>query len=61
MFDDPKLWEEVGYWLKAVASLEVSVTLQRTKDTSPLFLEDHSSPDDLIQFVLPTMATRPDG
>ena len=51
MFDDPKLWEEVGYWLKAGSLIGgEQVTLQRTKDTSPLFLEDHSSPDDLIQF-----------
>ena len=51
MFDDAKLWNEVGYRVahgQLIAGSEV--TLQRTSDTSPEFLETHSSPDDLIAF-----------
>ena len=52
MFDNPMLWTDVGY---AVASGELEddkrVVLQRTTDTSPMFLEDHSKIDDLITFI----------
>ena len=51
MFDNPMLWTDVGY---QVASGELQegheVALRRTEDTSPSFLERHSSIDDLIQF-----------
>ena len=51
MFDNPKLWTDVGY---QVASGELwegrEVALRRTEDTSPSFLENHSKIDDLIQF-----------
>ena len=51
MFDNPKLWTEVGY---QVASGELAegreVALRRTEDTSPSFLEQHSNIDELIQF-----------
>ncbi len=51
MFDDPKLWEEVGYRVKEGALREGSVaSLERTSETSPIFLEDHSALDDLVQF-----------
>ena len=52
MFDQPQLWEEIGYEVKN-GSLKDGhpVTLHRNRDTSPGFLEDHSMPKDLIQFV----------
>jgi superfamily I DNA and RNA helicase len=51
MFDQSSLWLEVGY--KAVeGTLEDGheVTLKRTQDSSPRFLEQHSDISDLIQF-----------
>ena len=51
MFDNPQLWTEVGY--RAIDGRlgdGQRVTLQRTLETSPSFLEEHSSIDDLIQF-----------
>ena len=52
MFDHPELWEEIGYQ-KRGGKLEEgsSVTLYRSEETSPKFLEAHSSIDDLIQFI----------
>ena len=51
IFDQNSLWTDVGY---AVEEGELSggqnVTLARTAETSPEFLENHSSFDDLIQF-----------
>ena len=51
MFDSSSLWEEVGY---KVISGELSggsqVTLARTPETSPKFLEEHSAIDEIIQF-----------
>jgi superfamily I DNA and RNA helicase len=51
IFDHNQLWLEVGY---EVADGHLSdgceVTLARSEESSPSFLEDHSSPDDLIQF-----------
>ncbi len=51
MFDNPKLWTEVGYHV-ASGELEEGrdVALRRTEDTSPSFLEEHSNIDELIQF-----------
>ena len=52
MFDNPLLWTEVGYQLKdGELSDGQQVTLQRTTEASPAFLEDHSSVGDLIQFI----------
>lgn len=52
MFDQPQLWEEIGYQRKDGELREgSSVTLHRTPDTSPEFLEDHSATDDLIRFI----------
>ncbi len=52
MFDHEQLWEEIGY---RVVDGELragsKVTLGRTPDTSPRFLEEHSDPEDLVQFV----------
>jgi len=51
MFDNPKLWIDVGYH---VANGELQegkeVALRRSEDTSPSFLEEHSDIDELIQF-----------
>lgn len=51
-FDQDKLWTDVGYTVEE-GHLEPGqdVTLARTADTSPLFLEDHSPLDDLLKFV----------
>lgn len=51
-FDQDKLWTDVGYTVEE-GHLEPGqdVTLARTAETSPLFLEDHSPPDDLLKFV----------
>ena len=49
MFDDPQLWEKIGYQCKEGELMEgSSVTLCRSEQTSPKFLEDHSK--DLIEF-----------
>ena len=51
MFDEPKLWDEVGYRVSSGSLVGGSlVTLQRTRDTSPRFLETHSPVDDLLRF-----------
>ena len=53
MFDHPRLWEEIGYRVHDGALRDGSqVTLHRTAETSPRFLEDHSDIDDLIRFVV---------
>ncbi|MDX4956082.1 DEAD/DEAH box helicase [Delftia acidovorans] len=51
-FDQDKLWTDVGYTVEE-GELEPGqdVTLARTAETSPLFLEDHSPIDDLLKFV----------
>lgn len=52
IFDHNQLWLEVGY--KEVTGGDLTdgsdVTLARTEESSPEFLEDHSPVDDLIQF-----------
>jgi superfamily I DNA and RNA helicase len=51
MFDHPGLWEEVGYRVKNGRLEEgAEVVLERTDETSPKFLEEHSQIDDLVQF-----------
>ncbi len=52
MFDEDALWTDVGY-IVTNGSLEPgkSVTLSRTPESSPVFLEEHSPPADLIQFL----------
>ena len=53
MFDNSQLWTEVGYRVADGGLGDGQrVVLQRTSDTSPKFLEDHSATDDLVQFVL---------
>ena len=54
MFDNPELWKDVGYKTKAsmgVLEEGSKVSLERTEDTSPSFLEDHSSTDELVEFL----------
>lgn len=52
MFDQSKLWLDVGYRVEAGALEDGrDVTLSRPPETSPTFLESHSDVDDLIQFV----------
>jgi superfamily I DNA and RNA helicase len=51
MFDQKELWTEIGYIVEDGRLEEgFKVKLDRTPDTSPLFLETHSPIDDLIQF-----------
>lgn len=53
MFEHSHLWKEIGYRSEGGELKEgSSVTLSRSEKTSPLFLEDHSSIDDLINFKL---------
>lgn len=50
-FDQDSLWEDVGYHVESGELKGGSeVTLVRTVESSPKFLEDHSTLDDLIQF-----------
>ncbi len=52
MFDQPNLWREIGYCEESGALKEgQDVTLTRSTETSPSFLEDHSDINDLIQFI----------
>ncbi|NQV50210.1 MAG: ATP-binding domain-containing protein [Candidatus Marinimicrobia bacterium] len=52
IFDHHELWSDVGYKLMSGALADgEEVVLARTKETSPEFLESHSTIDDLIQFV----------
>ena len=51
MFGQPELWNDIGYQLeKGNLALGSEVTLARSSDTSPTFLEDHSPIDDLVMF-----------
>lgn len=51
MFDHPQLWEEIGYRRKdGELKAGSSVTLYRTEESSPKFLEEHSPIDDLVLF-----------
>jgi superfamily I DNA and RNA helicase len=51
MFDNSKLWNDIGYKLIS-GNLEEgeNVVLQRTNETSPEFLSNHSDIDDLLKF-----------
>ncbi len=51
LFEDKKLWEDIGYTMEeGVIEDGRPVTLYRTGENSPEFLENHSPVDDLIQF-----------
>lgn len=51
IFEQNQLWQDVGYRVRD-GQLEDGqpVSLERTPETSPIFLESHSPADDLIQF-----------
>ncbi len=52
MFDVPKLWEDIGYRAKdGELNSGSRVTLHRTNETSPKFLENHSPLQDIIRFI----------
>jgi|SRR5690625_326180 len=52
MFDYPALWEEIGYKVKdGQLAKGQHIILERTTETSPKFLEEHSDLDDLVQFI----------
>jgi len=52
MFDYPALWEEIGYQVQSGQLTKGHhVVLERTKENSPRFLEQHSEIDDLVQFI----------
>ena len=52
MFESSHLWRDIGYRLKDGDLREgTQVTLDRTPDTSPRFLEEHSPLKDLVRFV----------
>lgn len=52
IFDQDSLWTDVGYTVtEGQLTPGQHVTLSRTTESSPRFLEDHSTPDDLIQFI----------
>ncbi|MCQ9157034.1 DEAD/DEAH box helicase [Acidomonas methanolica] len=52
MFDYPALWEEIGYKVQSGQLMKGQhIVLERTTETSPRFLEEHSDIDDLVQFI----------
>ena len=52
MFDQPQLWEDIGYKVKdGELKPGSAVTLCRTDESSPRFLEEHSEISDLVQFI----------
>ena len=51
MFDHSALWEEIGYHVRSGQLMKNHhVVLERTDDTSPHFLEEHSVIEDLVHF-----------
>ena len=52
MFDYPALWEEIGYKVQSGQLMKGQhIVLERTTETSPRFLEEHSDIDDLVKFI----------
>jgi superfamily I DNA and RNA helicase len=52
MFEQPALWGEIGYRVHSGDLRKgAPVSLERTDETSPLFLETHSSIDELVQII----------
>ena len=52
MFDEPRLWNDIGYkCLDGHLRDGEAVTLHRPYDPDLAFLEEHSTVDDLLQFV----------
>lgn len=53
MFDHASLWTKMGYEIDSGVLKEGHhVTLHRTTNAHPVFLEEHSTPEDLIQFQM---------
>ena len=53
MFDHPSLWAKMGYEIESGVLKEGHhVTLSRDTNFNPVFLEEHSAPEDLIQFQM---------
>jgi superfamily I DNA and RNA helicase len=50
MFDQPELWEDIGYKSRGELKPGARVVLWRETDTSPRFLEEHSPIEDLLQY-----------
>lgn len=51
LFEDKSLWKDIGYkCLPETIIDDEKVTLTRTNETSPDFLQDHSSVDDILIF-----------
>lgn len=51
MFDQPQLWQEIGYRTKeGQLAKGQKIVLERTDETSPQFLENHSTIDDIVVF-----------
>lgn len=51
MFDEASLWKDIGYSVsKGELKENTKVRLARTPKSSPLFLENHSAINDIIQF-----------
>lgn len=51
IFDQAELWTEIGYsFLEGRPLPHTEVRLSRTASSSPLFLEQHSTTDELIEF-----------
>jgi len=52
MFEQPNLWGEIGYRVHTGDLRKgARVSLERTDETSPLFLETHSPIDELVQII----------
>lgn len=52
MFEHSKLWEDIGYRVRAGQLRDgAAVSLQRTEEASPKFLEEHSPVNELIEFL----------
>lgn len=52
MFEQPNLWGEIGYRVHSGDLKKgAPVSLERTDETSPLFLEAHSPIDELVQII----------
>lgn len=51
IFENKKLWEDIGYKVRSgVLNDGEHVVLERSQESSPKFLENHSDIDDLIKF-----------
>lgn len=51
LFDHDSLWTDVGYSvIEGALDSGQTVTLARSAETSPIFLEEHSPVDDLVKF-----------